>query len=143
MLAEAGRTRLSLGAGQINEALIASDRLIDLTRMPPLAQVTRVRAVALEARGSALCRAGRAPEGEPMLGQAVELLRRVLDPDSAPMARVKLVHASCLLEHGKRTEAASLVEDARQAIAAAGPAGASLQPALRALHEKLGTAASR
>ena len=111
--------------------------------MPPLAQVPRVRAAALEARGAALCRSGRAPEGEPMLSEAVQLLGRVMDPDSTPVARVQLAHASCLIEHGKRTEAASLVEDARQAIAAAGPAGASLQPMLRALHEKLGTAASR
>ena len=140
-LAEAGRARLALAAGQTSEALIASDRLIELTRMPPLAQVPRVRAAALEARGAALCRAGRAPEGEPMLGQAVQLLGRVMVPDSAPVARVQLAHASCLIEHGKRTEAASLVEDARQTIAAAGPAGASLQPTLRALHEKLGTAA--
>jgi tetratricopeptide (TPR) repeat protein len=133
-----GRTRLALAAGQINEALIASDRLIELTRMPPLAEVPRVRAVALEARGAALCRVGRAPEGEPMLGQAVQLLVQVMDPDSTPVARVRLAHASCLIEHGKRAEAASLVEDVRQAIAAAGPAGASLQPTLRALHEKLG-----
>jgi hypothetical protein len=53
---------------------------------------------------------------------------------------VQLVHAGCLLEHGKRAEAASVVEDARQAIATAGPAGAALQPTLRALHEKLGLA---
>ena len=139
VLAGAGRTRLALAAGQTNEALIASDRLIELTRMPPLAEVPRVRAVALEARGAALCRVGRAPEGEPMLGQAVQLLVRVMDPDSTPVARVRLAHASCLIEHGKRAEAASLVEDVRQAIAAAGPAGASLQPTLRALHEKLGT----
>ena len=73
-----------------------------------------------------------------MLGQAVQLLGKVMDPDSTPVARVQLVHASCLLDHGKRSEAASVVEDARQAIAAAGSAGVSLQPTLRALHEKLG-----
>ena len=43
--------------------------------MPPLAQVVRVRAAALEARGAALCRAGRDSEGEPMLGEAVGLRR--------------------------------------------------------------------
>ena len=75
-----------------------------------------------------------------MLAQAVQLLGKVMDPDSTPVARVQLAHASCLLEHGKRTEAASVVEDARQAIAAAGPAGAALQPTLRALHEKLAAA---
>jgi hypothetical protein len=109
--------------------------------MAPLAQLPRVRAAALEARGEALCHAGRVPEGEPMLGEAVQLLGRVMDPDSTPVARVRLAHASCLLEHGKRSEAASVVEDARQAIAAAGPAGAALQPTLRALHERLGLAA--
>jgi hypothetical protein len=140
VLADAGRTRLAIAASQVNEALIASDRLLELAKMPPLAQVQRVRAVALEARGAALCRAGRAAEGEPMLAQAVQLLGRVMDPDSAPVARAQLTHAGCLLDHGKRAEAASVVEDARQAIAAAGPAGAALQPTLRALHEKLGTA---
>jgi serine/threonine-protein kinase len=139
VLADAGRTRLAVAAGQSREALTASDRLIELTRMQPLAQLPRVRATALEARGDALCHAGRAPEGEPMLGEAVQLLGRVMDPDSTPVARVQLAHASCLLEHGKRSEAASVVEDARQAIAAAGLAGAALQPTLRALHEKLGT----
>ncbi|HEY1907613.1 MAG TPA: hypothetical protein VGG91_16315, partial [Myxococcaceae bacterium] len=138
VLADAGRTRLAVAAGQVNEALTASDRLLELTKMPPLAQVPRVRAAALEARGAALCRAGRASEGEPMLAQAVELLEKVAEPESAPVARVQLVHAGCLLEHGKRAEAASVVEDARQAIATAGPAGAALQPTLRALHEKLG-----
>ena len=140
VLADAGRTRLAIAAGQVNEALIASDRLLELTKQAPLAQVVRVRAAALEARGAALCRAGRAPEGEPMLAQAVELLERVAEPESAPVARVQLVHAGCLLEHGKRAEAASVVEDARQAIATSGPAGAALQPTLKALHEKLGLA---
>jgi eukaryotic-like serine/threonine-protein kinase len=139
VLADAGRTRLAVAAGQTREALTASERLLELTRMPPLVQLPRVHAAALEARGAALCRAGRTSEGEPMLGQAVQLLGRVMDPDSPPVARVQLAHASCLLDHGKRSEAASVVEDARQAIAAAGPAGASLQPELRALHEKLGT----
>ena len=75
-----------------------------------------------------------------MLAQAVQLLGKVMVPESTPVVRVQLAHASCLLEHGKRTEAASVVEDARQAIAAAGPAGAALQPTLRALHEKLAAA---
>ena len=64
-----------------------------------------------------------------------------MDPDSAPVARVQLEHAGCLLEHGRRAEAAALVEEARAAILAAGPAGAALQPAVRALQEKLGTPA--
>ena len=139
VLAGSGRTRLALAAGQTNEALVASERLVEITRMPPLVQVLRVRAAALEARGAALCGAGRAAEGEPMLAEAVQFLEKVMDPDSTPVARAQLAHASCLIEHGKRSEAASLVEDARQAIAAAGPAGIALQPALRALHEKLGT----
>ncbi|HZW88442.1 MAG TPA: hypothetical protein VFF12_05130, partial [Myxococcaceae bacterium] len=142
VLADAGRTRLAVAAGQVKEALTASNRLIELAGMPPLAQLPRVRAAALEARGAALCGANRAPEGEPMLGQAVQLLEKVMDPDSTQVARVRLARASCLLDHGRRAEAASLVEDARQAIAAAGPAGASLQPTLRALHEKLGSASA-
>ncbi|HZJ56565.1 MAG TPA: hypothetical protein VFD38_20645, partial [Myxococcaceae bacterium] len=137
VLADAGRTRLAIAAGQVKEALTASERLLELTRMPPLAQVQRVHALALDARGAALCRAGRAAEGEPMVSQAARLLGRVMEPESAPVARVHLVHASCLLDLGKRAEAASMVEGARQAIAAAGPAGAALQPSLRALNEKL------
>jgi hypothetical protein len=142
VLADAGRTRLAVASGQVKEALTASNRLVELAAMPPLAQLPRVRAAALEARGAALCGASRSPEGEPMLGQAVQLLEKVMDPDSTQVARVRLAQASCLLDHGRRSEAASLVEDARQAIAAAGPAGASLQPTLRVLHEKLGSASA-
>ncbi|RPH69213.1 MAG: serine/threonine-protein kinase [Myxococcaceae bacterium] len=138
VLADAGRTRLAIAAGQVSEALTASDRLLEIIRLAPLVQVQRVRAAALEARGAALCRAGRASEGEPMLSQAVQLLDRVMHPDTAPVARVELVHAGCLLDRGQRAEAASVLEDARQAIAAAGLAGAALQPSLRALNEKLG-----
>jgi eukaryotic-like serine/threonine-protein kinase len=137
VLADAGRTRLAIAASQVNEALTASERLLEMVRMPPLAQVPRVRAVALEARGAALCRAGRAAEGEPMLSQAVQLLGRVMDPETAPVARVQLVQAGCLLDNGKRAEAASVLEAARQTITAAGPAGAALQASLRSLNEKL------
>lgn len=137
VLADAGRTRLAVVAGQVNEALTASDRLLEVIRMPPLAQVPRVRAAALEARGAALCRAGRAADGEPLVSQAVQLLAHVVEPDSTPLARSRLVHAGCLLELGRRTEAAALVESARQTLAVAGPAGAALQGSLRALNEKL------
>jgi hypothetical protein len=108
-----------------------------MVRMPPLAQVPRIRAVALEARGAALCRAGRAAEGEPMLSHAVQLLGRVMDPETAPVARVQLVQAGCLVDSGQRAEAASVLEAARQTINAAGRAGAALQGSLRSLNEKL------
>jgi hypothetical protein len=72
-----------------------------------------------------------------MLSQSVQLLGRVMDPGTAPVARVQLVHAGCLLDLGKRAEAASVLENARQTIGAAGPAGAALQASLRALNEKL------
>ena len=143
VLAGAGRARLALASGQVDEALAASDRLIELVRTPPLVQLPRVRATALEARGASLCRAGRAAEGEPMLAEAVTLLSSVMDPDSAPVARVQLGHASCLHDRGRRAEATALLEDARRALQAAGPAGAALQPTARAIQERLGAAAAR
>jgi hypothetical protein len=72
-----------------------------------------------------------------MLAEAVALLGRVMDPDSVPVARVQLGHAACLLDRGKRPEATALLEETRRALQAAGPAGTSLGPALRAVQEKL------
>ena len=143
VLAGAGRARLALAGGQATEALSASDRLLELVRMPPLTQLPRVRALALEARGASLCQAGRAAEGEPMLAEAVALLERVTDVESVPVVRMQLAHAGCLLEVGRRSEAASLVDDARRALQAAGPAGTALHPALRAVQEKLGASVAR
>ncbi len=105
--------------------------------MPALAQVPRVRAAALEARGLSLCTANQASEGEPMLAEAVTLLAQVMDADSVPVARVRLEHARCLLERGEKADAAALVEEVRRAVEAAGPAGTVLQPAVRAFQEKL------
>ena len=137
VMADAGRARLALAGGQATEAMSASARLLELVRMPSLAQVARVRAVALEARGASLCQAGRGAEGEPMLAEAVSLLERVMDPDSAPVVRLQLAHAGCLLDQGKRAEATARLEDARRAMQAAGPAGIALGPALRAVQAKL------
>jgi serine/threonine-protein kinase len=137
VLADAGRARLALGVGQVAEAIAASDRLLEMVKMPPLAQVPRVRAVALRARGLALCRAGRAPEGEPMLAEAVTLLGQLMDADSAPVARVQLEDAGCLLERGRKADAVALVEGARRTVQSSGPAGVALQPALRAIQERL------
>ena len=72
-----------------------------------------------------------------MLAEAITLLEQVMDTDSVPVARVRLEHAGCLLERGRKAEAAALVEEARRALQAAGPAGTALQPAVRAVQEKL------
>jgi hypothetical protein len=136
-MADAGRARLAVLAGRGAEALAASVRLLELVKTPALAQVPRVRAAALEARGLSLCTANQASEGEPMLAEAVTLLAQVMDADSVPVARVRLEHARCLLERGQKAEAAALVEEVRRAVEAAGPAGTVLQPAVRAFQEKL------
>ena len=78
-----------------------------------------------------------------MLAEAVTLLSSVMDPDSPPVARVQLGHAACLHDRGRKAEATALLEDARRALQAAGPAGAALQPTARAIQERLGTAAAR
>ena|GEM_PF-255804 len=137
VMADAGRARLAVLAGHGAEALAASERLLELVKTPALAQVPRVRAAALEARGLSLCGAERAGEGEPMLAEAVTLLGSVTAPDSTPVARVRLEHAGCLLARGQKAEAATLLEQARRALEAAGPAGTALQPALQAIQEKL------
>src|SRR5262249_13123915 len=116
VLAAAGGAGLARGGGRVAEAVAASDRLLEMVKMPPLAQVPRVRAVALRARGLALCRAGRAPEGEPMLAESLTLLEKLMDTDSAPVARVQLEHAGCLLERGRKADALALVEDARRTV---------------------------
>ncbi|MGZ6033894.1 MAG: protein kinase domain-containing protein [Myxococcaceae bacterium] len=137
VMADAGRARVAVLAGRGAEAVTASERLLELVKTPALAQVPRVRAVALEARGLSLCEADRAGEGEPMLAESVTLLAQVMDADSVPVARVRLEHARCLLERGQKAEAAALVEEVRRAVEAAGPAGTVLQPAVRAFQEKL------
>jgi len=143
VLADAGRARLAAAAGRVPEALSASDRLLELARSPSVAQLPRVRALGLEARGVSLCHAARAGEGEPMLAQAVTLLASVMDEGSPPVARAQLGHAGCLLEEGRRSEAAALVDDARRALQTAGAAGTPVQPLLRAMQERLGTTVAR
>ena len=143
VLADAGRARLALAGGQAEEALSASGRLLELVRMPALVQLPRAHAAALEARGASLCQAGRGSEGEPMLAQAVAVLGKVVDPDSVPVARVQIAHAACLLDRGKRAEATALLEEARRDLQAAGPAGTSLGPAVRAVQERLAAAGAR
>ena len=137
LLADAGRTRLALSSGQVPEALAASDRVLELARNPALAQLPRLRATALEARGTSLCSAGRAEEGEPMLAEAIPLLTAVMDRESVPVARLQLARAGCLLERGRKAEAAAQVDEARRTLQAAGPAGGVLQANLRGLQERL------
>src|SRR5262249_24976873 len=67
VLAQAALSRLALGAGDTAAALAASEGAMKQLAVPQLAEMPRVQAAALEARGAALCAAGRAGEGEPML----------------------------------------------------------------------------
>ena len=136
VLAEAARVRLALAAGQVDQALAISERLPELLGAPGLRELPRVRSAALEARGSSLCRAGRAIDGEPQLAEAVRLAASVVDPASPPLLRVQLAHAGCLLEQGRTAEGAALLDEARRALAAAGPAGEPLLATLRAAEAK-------
>ena len=121
--AGAALTRLALQEGHVEESLSASEQVERDAKAPRLAQLPRLQGVAAEARGMALCAAGRPTEGEPLLGRAQELLATVVDPGSASLIEVELLRARCLLDLGRRSEANVLVQQARGELASLGSSG--------------------
>jgi serine/threonine-protein kinase len=140
VLTQAALTRLALASADTAAALAASEAAMQQLRAPQLAELPRIQATALEERGDALCAAGRAQEGEPMLSRAVALLGAVVDPGSPPLLRARLALARCLVDLGRRSEASALAEETRRELEALGTDGATLQPVLRAVQARMAPA---
>jgi tetratricopeptide (TPR) repeat protein len=111
-LAEAGVARLAQLGGNEREAFVAADQAVTLAESPQVSQLPEIGAAALEAKGTTLCRFGRAPEGEPLLARVAVLRTQSLDPTSPLLARTQLVRAQCLLELGRTAEARALTRSA-------------------------------
>ena len=122
----AALTRLALQGGAFDDALSVSSEVIQEARAARLAQLPRSQATAAQARGMALCAAGRPKEGEPLLARAQQRLEGVVDPGSAPMVEVELLHARCLLDLGRKPEANVLVQQARHDLGSLGSSGSRL-----------------
>jgi tetratricopeptide (TPR) repeat protein len=126
VLAGAALTRLAIREGGVEEALSISSEVVREAKADRLAQLPRSQAVAAQARGTALCAAGRPGEGEPLLERAQQLLAAVVDPGSAPLIEVELLRAGCLLDQARKSEADVLVQQARREIVSLGPKGSRL-----------------
>jgi tetratricopeptide (TPR) repeat protein len=130
VVVDAALTRLALQEGGVQEALSVSEDAVREAKATRLAQLPRSQGVAAQTRGMALCAAGRAIEGEPLLTRAQELLGWVVDPGTAPLVELELLHARCLVDLGRRSEAAALVEQARRELIPLGASGSRLSALL-------------
>ncbi len=128
---EAALTRLALQEGSVDEALSVSSDVVREATADRLAQIPRSQGVAAQARGLALCAAGRPSEGEPLLAKAQELLAAVVDPGSAPLIEIELLRARCLLDLGRTSEAKLLAQQARHELGPLGASGSRLSGLLR------------
>jgi eukaryotic-like serine/threonine-protein kinase len=114
--AQAGLSRLAREAGDGPAALAAADRAVAAWSTPRLKQFPVLEAMALEARGTARCRFGRAAEGEGDLARAVSLSTGAVDPVDPELARLRLEHAGCLGELGRTREAREQVRLAAEVL---------------------------
>jgi len=127
----AALTRLALQEGGIDEALSVSSEVVQDAGAARLAQIPRSQGLAAQARGMALCAAGRPNEGEPLLARAQQLLAGMVDPGSAPLIEVELLRARCLLDLGRTPEANVLAQQARRELVSLGTSGSRLSVLLR------------
>ena len=127
----AALTRLALQEGGIDEALSVSSEVVQDAGAARLAQLPRSQGLAAQARGMALCAAGRPNEGEPLLARAQQLLAGMVDPGSAPLIEVELLRARCLLDLGRTPEANVLAQQARRELVSLGTSGSRLSVLLR------------
>jgi len=137
VLVQGALSRLALGSGDTAGALAASGSAMQLLTAPQLAEMPRIQAAGLEARGTALCASGQVGEGEPMLARAATLLDAVAGPGSPSSLRARLSDARCLVDAGRRAEASALAEESRRELQALGVEGAALEPALRAVQARI------
>jgi serine/threonine-protein kinase len=124
--AGAALTRLALEEGALEEALSVSSEVLQDAGAARLAQLPQSQGAAAQARGMALCAAGRPTEGEPLLAKAQQLLAGVIDPGSAPLIEVELLRARCLLDLGRASEANVLAQQARHELGPLGSTGSRL-----------------
>lgn len=131
VLAQAALARLAMADGDTQGAALAAGRAMAAAGSPRLKELPRARVVALEAKGTFLCRSGKAQEGEPLLAEAAASSAALMDPSSPLLARTWLARAFCLIELGRLAEARALVH-AAAGVLAAQPVGPHF---LRVLHE--------
>jgi hypothetical protein len=105
-----------------------------------LSQIPLLQATVLEAKGTSLCRSGRADEGEPLLARVAASEAELFSPGSPLLARAWLLHADCLVLLGRTGEARARVEAAAHLL---GPEGTAphLRSLLATVRARLGTTA--
>ncbi len=133
-LAYAGLATAAQLVGDGDAARAAADRAGTFAAEPSLSQIPLLQATVLEAKGTSLCRSGRAQEGEPLLARAAELY----SPGRPLLALPSRLHAQCVAALGRITEARAGVEAAAKLL---GPEGTS--PHLRSLLANVRTRLAR
>ena len=127
-LAYAGLATAAQLVGDGDAARAAADRAGTFAAEPSLTQIPLLQATVLEAKGTSLCRSGRADEGEPLLASVAASEAELFSPGSPLLARAWLLHAECLVALGRIGEARARVEAAGHLL---GPEGTA--PHLRSL----------
>jgi len=137
VLAQAALARLAMTDGDTPGAALAAGRAMAAAGSPRLKELPRVRVVALEAKGTVLCRSGKAQEGEPLLAGAAATAAALMDPSSPALARIWLARALCLIELGRLPEARALADSAAGALASLEPAAPHFLRPLREVQARL------
>ena len=127
-LAYSGLATAAQLVGDGDAARAAADRAGTFAAEPSLSQIPLLQATVLEAKGTSLCRSGRAQEGEPLLARAAASEAELFSPGSPLLARAWLLHAECLAALGRIGEARARMEAAAKLL---GPEGTA--PHLRSL----------
>ncbi len=127
-LAYAGLATAAQLVGDGDAARAAANRAGTFAAEPSLSQIPLLQATVLEAKGTSLCRSGRAQEGEPLLARVAASEAELFSPGSPLLARAWLLHAECLAALGRIGEARARVEAAAKLL---GPEGTA--PHLRSL----------
>jgi len=140
VLAQAALSQLAQAQGDVQAAAAAAERALAAATSPRVQELPRVRAVALEAKGTGLCRSGRPVEGEALLAEAEAATVPLLDPASPLLARTRLARAGCLIDLGRAAEARALADLAAAALASDEPTAPHFLRPLREVQGRLQTA---
>jgi eukaryotic-like serine/threonine-protein kinase len=140
VLAQAALSQLAQAQGDAPGAAVAAERALAAARLPRVQELPRVRAVALEAKGTGLCRAGNPAAGEPLLAEAEAATVPLLDPSSPLLARTRLARAACLIDVGRVAEARALTELAAASLVSDEPMAPHFLRPLREVQARLQTA---
>ncbi|MEM7157903.1 MAG: serine/threonine-protein kinase [Myxococcota bacterium] len=89
--------------GHRDEAITHARKGVELAQAQHGSQHPRV-AETLSTLGDVLLQAGRAAEASEMLGQALEIRERLLEPDAASLQMTRLLFANALVEQGRTAD---------------------------------------